>query len=139
MKSPRHTVRRVVVTLLVFAAILLTTALISDTRPAIEWSWLQAHAHQFYAVKGILAGTAVVLLIAHMNQVWAETMLWGQRLRYLSLFWLVAWVAGASVEQVQQDALVNSRNVGGMIGAGLVVVAMVVSIRDTRREKRPLA
>lgn len=131
----RH-VRRAVGYLLVFAVMLLAGALMADNSTALEWGWLQERRHGFYVLKGITATTATVLVIAHMGQVWAESMKLGQRLRYAMLFYLVALVAASSVEQVQQDVVVNSRNIGGFLGALGVIVAMVVSIAEAQTVRR---
>lgn len=91
------------------------------------------YAHEFFVAKGIIALTATCLLLSHMTTAWSQTFSPGQRLRYLALLACAVSLTGASVEQVQQDAVVNFRNVGALVAAVAILVAMVVSIRESRR------
>lgn len=126
--------RRLVITTLVFAVVLMLAAITSPGEEVVDWAWLQAHAHQYYVAKGLLSGVGVVLIIAHMIQVWNdEMMLLGQRLRYLSLFFFASLIAATSADQAQVADQVTTRNLGGGVGSILVVIAMIVSIREARR------
>lgn len=125
-------VRRAVVSLLVLGSVLLLGVISTDTSPVVQWPWLQAHSHDFYVTKGLVSVVAVVLIVVHMMKAFEESMLLGQRLRYLALLFLAALVAAASSEQIRQDVPVNGRNVGGLVGAVFVIAAMVVSIHEAR-------
>lgn len=94
----------------------------------------QNYADDFYVAKGILALIATLFLIAHMSRTWARTDGWGQRLRYLTLFYFAVLLTASSVEQTSQHALVNYRNIGGIVGAVLCIVAAAVSLHETRRK-----
>lgn len=90
----------------------------------------QEYATQFYYAKGILSLTATVLLICHMSHTWDQVHTWGRRLRYFSLLYFSALITYASVEQVRQQALVDWRNVGALVGMALLIITAVVSIRE---------
>lgn len=98
---------------------------------AIPQDW----AEQFYIIKGLGALIATLLLIAHMSRTWHNVQTWGQRLRYLTLFYFAVLITAASVEQTSQNAPVNLRNVGALLGVGLLIVAAIVSLRETRRNR----
>ena len=93
----------------------------------------QEHAHSFYVVKGLVAVTATVLLIAHMSMTWHRVTTAGQRLRYIALLMLTTLIASGSTAQLHESAPVAGRNVGALLAALLVIVAMVVSIQQDRR------
>lgn len=94
----------------------------------------QEYAVLFYWVKGVLSLVAVGLLLAHMRHVRThEALTLGRWLRYLVLLYLAVLMAGASVEQVSDSAIVSYRNLGGLVGSVVLIVAMVVSIRETSR------
>lgn len=132
-----HSVRRAVGAALTFAAMILLVALFTSDSPAVDWPWLQERAHEFYIFKGFLAGGAVLLVILHMEQVWSTEMRTGQRWRYLALFYLTGLISAVSVQQAQNEELkVTPGNLGGLLGAIIVVTAMVISIREARRDKR---
>lgn len=96
---------------------------------------LAGFSQEFYILKGIIALTATCLLVAHMARAWDGIHGWGQRLRYLTLFYFAALLTAASVEQTSQHAPVNLRNIGAIFGAILLVVAMAVSLVETRRRR----
>lgn len=104
--------------------------------PGVSW-FPQDHAHFFYVLKGVLAIIATVLLLLHMVRGWERIVSWAQRLRYLSLLYFAMLVAYASAEQVHQTAPVNLRNLGGLVGVALLVVAALVSLHDERRPRCP--
>lgn len=99
--------------------------------------WFPPHwAEPFYVLKGLLFLVATVLLVAHMSRTWSQTIGRGQRLRYLTLLYFSVLFTAASVEQVQQHAVVNYRNLGGLVGSGLLIVTMCVSLGEYRRSRR---
>lgn len=100
-------------------------------------TWIPPEAAtEFYVIEGLLFLAATVLLIAHMSRAWSETSGWGQRLRYLTLLFFSVLFTVASVEQVHQEARVNYRNIGIIIGGVLLIVTMLVSIAEYRRHQR---
>lgn len=93
----------------------------------------QEYAVTFYWIKGLLALVAVALLLIHMRSARQEAGLTpGRWLRYLSLLFFAVLLAGASVEQVNDAALVSYRNLGGLIGSLVLIVATSVSIAESR-------
>lgn len=90
----------------------------------------------FYWTKGIAALVAVLLLLWHMRGVKRESVYLGQWLRYLTLLYFAVLLTGAAVDQVHSDAVVSWYNVGGLVGALVLIVAMVVSIAEERRDPR---
>lgn len=98
-------------------------------------SWFpQEYATLFYWTKGLIALVATLLVISHTNTAFAtEVMSLGRRLRYYSLLVASIVLTGSSVEQVNEGVLVNYRNLGGMVLALFITVAMVVSIAETKR------
>lgn len=95
----------------------------------------------FYKVKGYIGLAATLALLAHMHETWGRVETLARRLRYYALLAAAVLLAGASVEQVHQNADVNWRNIGGMIVSVIILVAAVVSIvedrniyRDTSRD-----
>lgn len=99
---------------------------------SVTW-FPQEYAHDFYATKGSLALVATLMVVVHMVRTWPTVVRTGQRLRYLSLLYFCALVTFASVEQVHEAETVDYRNLGGMLGCVLVIVAMAVSLREDRR------
>lgn len=96
----------------------------------------QGYADAFYVAKGALALLATIALIVHMARAWDTITGWGPRLRYLTLFYFAVLLVGASVGQSSQHETVNWWNIGGIIGAALLVVAMGVSLAETWRRHR---
>lgn len=124
--------RDLLLALLAIPSVVAAGALSSD-----DASWFpQDRAHDFYVVKGLLATLAVILILVHMASTWRHITNTGQRLRYLALLVLVTAVASGSTEQLATNVPVSGRNIVGCLGAVLVIVAMVVSIRDDRRTYR---
>lgn len=100
----------------------------------VDW-FPQQYADTFNVIKGLIGLVAVVLLIAHMDRVWThEALTLGRRLRYIALLAFVVVVGGGSAEQINQHALVNYRNLGGMVATILGLAAAVVSIWESRRK-----
>lgn len=93
----------------------------------------QGQAHTFYVVKGLAGVIAVVLILTHMARAWPTVTTSGQRLRYIALLMVTVLIASASTQQIEDGVPVSGRNVGGLLAAVLVIVAMVVSIRQDRR------
>jgi uncharacterized membrane protein YeiB len=97
-------------------------------------SWFpEGWAHTFFVWKGILALIGTILLVAHMARK-REPMTLGQTLRYLSLLYLAVLITGASVEQSNQDAVVNYRNLAAIPGVALLIVAACVSLYESRHK-----
>lgn len=103
---------------------------------AVTW-FPQDRAHLFYVLKGVIALIATVGLIVHMSHTWHQIVRWGQRLRYLSLLAFAFLITGATIEQLEQDAVVNYRNLGTFVCALLLLVAVAASIRDDVMHKQP--
>ena len=99
---------------------------------AVPW-FPQEYAETFYTVKGLIALIALVLYLAHMNRAWPRLVSVAQRWRYGVLLYLAAWLATSAAEQVKDEALVNYRNLGGMVGSLLLIVAAIVSLHEDRR------
>lgn len=93
----------------------------------------QEHAHDFYIAKGLVAVVAVCLILAHMSHAWPSIRTSGQRLRYIALLMVTVLIASGSTAQLDEGVPVSGRNVGGLLAALLVIVAMTVSIRQDRR------
>lgn len=93
----------------------------------------QEYAETFYITKGLVALVAVVLLLIHMQAVWGDHMTWGRRLRYLAPLYFAVLLTSATVEQVHETAPVNYRNLGGLLGALLLIATALVSMREQRR------
>lgn len=96
---------------------------------AVSW-FPQEQAHVFYVLKGSLGLIATVLLVFHMSHTWHQVIRWGQRLRYLSLLAFSFLVTGSTLEQLEQNAPVNYRNLGTLLCVVLLLVAVLWSIRD---------
>lgn len=92
------------------------------------WLFDPANAHEFYVAKGVIGVAAVGLYLYHMSIVWHSLKNTAQQLRYLCLLYLAFLITSSSVEQVRDDALVNWRNVGGMVGIVLLLVTVIVSL-----------
>lgn len=96
-----------------------------------EVPWFdQDWAHEFFAIKGVLALVATISIVSHMSLTWGEVSTRGRRWRYYALLYLSALITFASVEQVQEGEFVDYRHLGSMVGAVIVLVAMAVSIRE---------
>lgn len=106
---------------------------VSVIEVGVAW-FPQQYSEVFFLVKGILALTSTLLIILHMNWVWWKITTLGQRLRYLTLLAFSILIAGGSVEQVKDNALVNYRNLGGLAVTIMLIVAMLVSIREDRKQ-----
>lgn len=97
-------------------------------------SWFpQEYAEEFYILKGLVALVAVVLFLIHMQAVWGDRMTWGRRLRYLALLYFAILLTSSTVEQIHETAPVNYRNLGGLVGALLLILTALVSMREQRR------
>lgn len=96
---------------------------------AVSW-FPQEQAHVFYIVKGCLALLSTVLLLFHMSRTWDLVVTRGQRFRYYSLLSFSVLVTTATLEQLEQDAVVNYRNLGTLLCIVGLLVAVSVSIWD---------
>lgn len=99
----------------------------------IDW-FPQEYAEQFFYLKGAIALIGTITLIWHMNRSWEKFTSRGQQLRYITLLYFAVLLTAASVEQVEQGADVNLRNIGAIVGVALLVYTMVVTIREDRAE-----
>lgn len=93
----------------------------------------QDYAGTYYTIKGFVALAATLLVIFHMSTAWAEAMTLGRQLRYIALLYAAILLTASSVEQVSEDVVVSYRNLGGLGLSVVILVAMVVSINETRR------
>lgn len=119
-----------------FLTVLLSLpAAVSDfLASGIPW-FPQEYAEEFYIAKGMLGLLATLLVLVHMSTAWAEAMTLGRRLRYFALLYASILLAGSSAEQVSDAALVSYRNLGGMGLSVVIIVAMVVSIVESHRDR----
>lgn len=103
---------------------------------SVAW-FPQDYAHLFYVAKGFLALVATVMLIVHMTRTWDYVTTLGQRMRYLTLLALSVLITSATIEQLQQDAPVNYRNLGTLVCVLMLIGAMAQSLReDVLRHKQ---
>lgn len=86
----------------------------------------------FFVLKGSVSLVAVALLLWHMRTVKRGALTLGRWLRYLSLLFFALLIAGASIDQMQSDAPVNWYNVGGLVGAFVLILAAAVSLLESR-------
>lgn len=93
----------------------------------------QDHAATYYTIKGFVALAATVLCVFHMSEALREAMTIGRQLRYYALLGAAILLTSSSVEQVSEGVVVSYRNLGGFVLALLILVAMVVSIAESRR------
>lgn len=91
--------------------------------------YLTRHAETFYLIKGITSLVATVALVFLMVRIWPHTQGLGQQLRFLCLLYFAVLITAASVEQVNQEAVVNLRNLGALGGAVLLNITVAVSLR----------
>jgi hypothetical protein len=98
---------------------------------AIAWvpdSWIEP----IIMIKGLIALASVLLLLWHMTQAWCCVRTFGQKLRYLTLLAYAILVAGASLEQLNEGIVLSYRHLGSVAVTSMLVVAAVVSLRETR-------
>lgn len=96
-------------------------------------SWFpQDFSHEFFIIKGVVALFGTCLLVGHMIRK-TEPMTLGQTLRYVTLLYLAALITGSTIEQTNQDAVVNYRNLAVIPGLVLLIVAAGVSLYESRR------
>lgn len=93
-------------------------------------------SEEFYVLKGVLGLVGTSLLLFHMARTWNYTAGLGQRLRYFTLFYVSVLITVASVEQAQQGAIVNYRNLGALGFTVLLIVTSAVSLREYLRDRR---
>jgi hypothetical protein len=84
----------------------------------------------FYYAKGVVALGATLLLITHMSRSWGTISTLGQRLRYMTLFYLATLITVRSVDQAHSHASITWSPIAALIGALLLVVTSFVSIRE---------
>lgn len=99
----------------------------------------------FYITKGIIGVIGTIILIVVMNQNWGNFDKGpdgvhrgvGQRLRYITLFYFAVLISSASYEQVRQSLeTINLRNIGGFIGALLLIVTGIVSLVEYNDQRK---
>lgn len=100
----------------------------------VDW-FPQGYAHEFYVIKGVLSLIATVLLVTHMSMTWHRVETPGRRWRYYALLAFALLLTSSTIEQVNDDAIVSYRNLGALVAAGLLLIAMVVSIREDLQAK----
>lgn len=88
----------------------------------------------FYYVKGTVWLVGTLLLIVYMNLHWVDR--WGQRLRFLTFLYYGMLGTWRSVAEVHDGLPVNPLSVGGFIGAMLLVLTMVVSLREDKGQPK---
>lgn len=92
----------------------------------------------FYLIKGLMGLIATVLVIYHTNQAWTYVVkhgTYGQRWRYFSLMMFMGVATESSVQQIQQRAPVQIFNIATAVVIVFTIVAMVISIRESRGRK----
>lgn len=87
----------------------------------------------FYIAKGLVSLVATALLLWHMRAVKRGPVSLDRWLRYLSLLFFAVLITGASFDQVMSDAPISWYNVGGLVGAALLILTVCVSISEDRR------
>lgn len=102
---------------------------------SVAW-FPQDYAHVFYAAKGLLALAATVMLIVHMTHTWHRVEKLGQQLRYLSLLAFSFLVTGSTLEQLEQEAPVNYRNLATLLCVLLLIAAMTASLNEDVRHRK---
>lgn len=102
----------------------------------VDW-FPQDYAPLFYIVKGCLALIGTLLIVWHMAGTWGSVTSLAQRLRYFALLFLSVVMTGAAVEQVEGGALVSYRNLGALLGALIIIGAMVVSLIEDHAPGHP--
>lgn len=88
------------------------------------------HNEWFYYLKATTWLVGSVLLIWYMNRHWVDR--WGQRLRFLTFLYYGMLGTWRSVVDIKADLPVSPLSTGGLIGAGLLVLTMIVSIREDK-------
>ena len=101
------------------------------TGMAVDW-FPQQYAALFYVTKGVLALVATLLYLFHMDRAWSTLRSRGQRWRYIVLLYLSVLLTVATVEQIQDQALVSYRNLGAFVGSVLLLIAAVISLQEDR-------
>ena len=98
-------------------------------------SWMpDTWVEPIITLKGLIALVSVLLLLWHMTQAWCCVRSIGQKLRYLTLLAYAILVAGASLEQLHEGAMLSYRHLGSVFVTSLLVVAATVSLREARGE-----
>lgn len=98
----------------------------------------QEYATTFYVVKGVLGLVGTLLVVYHTNQAWTYVVkhgTYGQRWRYFSLMLFMGVATESSVQQIQQKAPVQAFNIATAVVILFTIVAMVISIRESRGRK----
>lgn len=111
-------------------ATIMATIWASDGLP-----WLQDVSKEFYLVQGLVALSATLMLLWHMNVAWDTIRDLDQQLRYITLLAFAVVLTAGSAEQVNQNVGVYWRNLGSIAVAVLLIVTMVVSVRAVRRRR----
>lgn len=108
-------------------------AMLTLATQGVEW-FPQQYADAFNITKAIVALVASVLLLLHMDYAWKhEALTRARRWRYIALLLGAMTLTYSSAEQASQDAVVNYRNIGGAVFAAAVLLAAILSTRESRR------
>jgi DMSO/TMAO reductase YedYZ heme-binding membrane subunit len=100
-------------------------------------TWIPEAWHPaIFLIKGLLALTSVLMLVYHMNREWNSLRSLGQKARYLSLLAYATLVAGSTVEQLDEGIQLSYRHLFSILVTAGLVVAMVISIRESHRSRR---
>lgn len=103
---------------------------------AVSW-FPQEHAQTFYLVKGVLGMVGTLGLLFFMWKKWEDFKSRGQRLRFMCLLYFSVLVTAASAEQIQEGVEVSLRNIGGLGGAALLILTVVVSVQEDIMRRKP--
>lgn len=87
----------------------------------------------FFIAKGLVSLVATALLLFHMRAVKRGPISLDRWLRYLSLLFFAVLVTGASIDQLTSAAEISWYNVGGLVGAALLILTVCVSITEDHR------
>jgi len=98
----------------------------------MDW-FPQQYAAEFNWVKALIAASAAVLLIVHMQRIWPETPIAGQKLRYVILLGYALLTSFNSASLARTDEPVKLVNVlSFFLTIGLIFV-IVQSMREWHR------
>lgn len=87
-------------------------------------------ADEFYVLTGVISLAGTLALIAYMAVHWKLMNGYGQQMRFIALLAASVLITGASVEQINDGAVVAYRNLAAIGVATFIVFTMYVSFRD---------
>lgn len=91
--------------------------------------------HTFYVIKGVLGVIGVLALVFYMDRSWPHFDIeggYGQRLRFITLFYFAVLVTAVSYDQVRTSASITLNSIGALGGAILLAITSVVSLLEAR-------